>query len=615
MDKNLQIRLFLMSIIGAIQTGTAQEFDWNGYAEWQDGTTYTRTYIVDQKHPDASDDNPGTPAAPLKTIDQAAQRAIAGEQILVRAGHYRETISPRNGGTSSTKMIRYKAAPGEEVIVSGSKRFHGEWIQRKVLTDVLGDENTTYTWSRKVWLATVPDDFFEEGYVPFELPNILPEEHQLMPWAKLVKQLPPYNSNRGMLFQNGKRLTQVVAHGDLTRIPGSFWIDKDERTVHIHGIDSGNPNRTKIEIAIRPQLFRPNEVGLGFIRLEGFTFEHGANGFLRTGTGAVSAMGGHHWIIENNTIRQHNSSGLEFGYLPFEPNDPHPDNIQRNIAEAVGFHIVKNNHIHDCGTAGIRSFVVPDAIIRDNHIHHCGWQDAENYWECSGIKILVAHRTLVSGNRIHDIQGGNGIWLDWDIRYSRATKNVIYNVQNIQGGIFVEASKQPNMVDNNFVWNIDGNGIYANDTDNLMIYHNLVGQTTGPVVHAVVQTERNLNGLPLTAENNTIKNNIFIDGQPMKFSADSNDSNNNLFLASKKPNWFDLRSTKEEGRDMDSAFLRAESDFISGILGFYLGHSEVPKFPRLPEITTDLFNTPRREATTPGPFEHIDNQITLLNEL
>lgn len=605
----------VLSLILSCFLSNAQNFDWDGYSEWKNTTDYSKTYVVAQKHPRASDDNPGSAELPLKTINEAAQRVKPGERVLIYAGVYRETVFPKRGGASESKMVAYEAAPGEKVIVSGSKIYTGQFKQRMIFTDVLTDPDLSYTWSRKTWVTTIPDSFFEEGYFPFRLPNILPAEHKLMPWASLVKEIPPYTSKRALLFQNGRRMTQVEAYGDLTRIPGSFWIDTDGSSLHIHGFDGKDPNLSVIEIGVRPHLFIPQKVGLNYIQLSGITFQHCANGFLRTSTGAITALGGHHWIIENNTIRQINSSGLEFGYLAFEPEDSNPMNKARKRENAIGFHLIRNNHIHDCGTAGIRSFVVPDAVIRGNHIHHCGWQDAENYWECSGIKLLVAHRTLVADNHIHDIQGGNAIWLDWDIQFSRATRNIIYNVQNIQGGIFVEASREPNLVDNNFIWNIDGNGIYANDTNYLLVYHNLIGKITGNVVHAIVQTDRYLNGRKLTAERNSIKNNIFIDGRPMRFSSSTNRSDHNLFISTQEPNLFDLEKAQQNGLDTNSIFKRLNAHFNANALAFNINTTDqIQQIKRLPEINYDFFNQKRGGMTVPGPFASLDFNTILLTE-
>lgn len=592
-----------------------RNFDWNGYSAWENNTEYTRTYVVDQKHPNASDSNDGSKANPFKTINKAASVVASGERVLVYGGIYRETIHPQQSGVSTSKMISYEAAPGEKVVVKGSRILQTEWKQNKVYTDVLADPSLQYTWSRRIWMTTVPDSFFTSDYYPFKLPNILPEEHKLMPWANLVKEIAPYTSRRALVFQNGKRMTQLEDYGDLAKIPGSFWVDVDGKTLHVHGFDGKNPNASLIEVATQQHLFKPIKVGLNYIQLRGFTFEHCANGFLRTSTGAVTALGGHHWIIEDNTIRQINSSGLEFGYLAYESNDPNPENVPRDRNDSQGFMIVRNNHIHDCGTAGIRSFVVTDGVINNNHIHHIGWQDAENYWECSGIKMLVTHRTLVKGNHIHDIQGGNGIWLDWDIRFSRATQNVIHDVQNIQGGIFVEASHYPNLVDNNFVWNVDGNGIYANDTDYLMVYHNLVANISGSAVHAIVQTDRYQNGRKLTAEENKVFNNIFINTRPFRFSSNSNTADHNLYVSTAEPNHISPATFGKDNLDANSVFVRTAIEFNRDAQFLFWNPVQNPALvPALKEVSIDFHGNSRGKETLPGPFVEMKAQGISLNE-
>jgi hypothetical protein len=621
MKTEIKLILYFILMIFTVSLksqSTGNKYDWNNFPVWENTTVYSKMYIVNQKHPAASDSNPGTIDKPLLTINKAAQLVKAGERVVIYSGIYREMLEPLNGGSSADKMISYESAPGEKVIIKGSRIIESEWVQRRVLTDVLPDTTLTYTWSRKIWVTTLPDNFFENGYYPLKLQNILPEEYTMMPWANLVKKLAPYNSTRGLIFQNGKRMIQLEDYNDLARVEGAFWVDNDGKTIHIHAFGGGNPNKDFFEIGVQHHLFIPQKIGLGYIQLQGLTFEHCANGFLRTSTGAVTALGGHHWIIENNTIRNINSSGLEFGYYAFEFEDPNPRNIQPRTDADLGNVIVRNNRIYDCGTAGIRSYSVKDGIIENNHIWNCGWQDAENYWECSGIKLLKTTHTLVKGNHIHNIQGGNGIWLDWDNQYSRVTANVIHDVQNIQGGIFIEASQTPNMVDNNFIWNIDGNGIYGNDTDELMIYHNLVANTTGPVIHSVVATQRKLNGRWLTANRNKILNNIFINGgQPVTLSGEDNLVDFNLYVSTGEPNKIDLEKVRAYGHDKNSSFIRAFAEFRTELLDFsWTTSDKIPEVPVLDEINFDIINRPRQKSiTSPGPFETLQNELNYLKTL
>ncbi len=89
------------------------------------------------------DTNPGTEAAPLRTIQHAAGLAQPGDVITVHAGVYRERISPPRGGESDNKRIVYQAAAGEKVEIKGSEVVTN-WV--RVQDDV--------------WKATLPNSFF-----------------------------------------------------------------------------------------------------------------------------------------------------------------------------------------------------------------------------------------------------------------------------------------------------------------------------------------------------------------------------------------------------------------------------------------------------------------------
>ena len=65
---------------------------------WDDVTEYRRVYHVDQSHPGASDDGPGTEERPFVTINCAAQALQPGEKVVVHAGVYRECVRPARGG-------------------------------------------------------------------------------------------------------------------------------------------------------------------------------------------------------------------------------------------------------------------------------------------------------------------------------------------------------------------------------------------------------------------------------------------------------------------------------------------------------------------------------------
>lgn len=87
--------------------------------------------------------NLGTLAAPLRTIQRAADLARPGDLITVHGGVYRERITPPRGGESDARRITYQAAPGESVEIKGSEAVKN-W------------ENV----EAEVWKMTLPNSFF-----------------------------------------------------------------------------------------------------------------------------------------------------------------------------------------------------------------------------------------------------------------------------------------------------------------------------------------------------------------------------------------------------------------------------------------------------------------------
>ncbi|MGC9341902.1 MAG: DUF1565 domain-containing protein, partial [Bacteroidales bacterium] len=84
---------------------------------WEQEQQPSTIYHVAQRHPDASDDNPGTSSLPFKTISRAASVLKAGEKVIIYEGIYRETIHPENSGTGPGKMIIYEGKKGDRVEV------------------------------------------------------------------------------------------------------------------------------------------------------------------------------------------------------------------------------------------------------------------------------------------------------------------------------------------------------------------------------------------------------------------------------------------------------------------------------------------------------------------
>ena len=87
---------------------------------------FAKTYVVNGARVDASDENLGTEAEPLKTIHRAAQLAQLGDTVLVHAGVYRERVAPARGGREGQPIV-YTAAAREQVVIKGSDVWQPRW--------------------------------------------------------------------------------------------------------------------------------------------------------------------------------------------------------------------------------------------------------------------------------------------------------------------------------------------------------------------------------------------------------------------------------------------------------------------------------------------------------
>jgi len=83
-------------------------------------------YYVGGKN--ASDRNPGTKDAPFATISKAASILKEGDTCYIRAGIYRETVVPKNSGSSGNPIV-FTSDGGVDVIISGADEANDGWTR------------------------------------------------------------------------------------------------------------------------------------------------------------------------------------------------------------------------------------------------------------------------------------------------------------------------------------------------------------------------------------------------------------------------------------------------------------------------------------------------------
>ncbi len=408
------------------------------FSFWNDQTEYTHTYHVSVEHPEADDRNDGSESRPWKSIQRAADQLSPGEEVIVHSGIYREGVQPKKGGTSAENMIRYRAAGDGEVIIKGSDLWEPE------LEGELRKEGWGYIWS-----APLPLEIFP-GVNPFQSSNLTRSDW--FPWQERpMEELKRAFLRQGMLFQDGRKLVQVSDRFSMKEQSGTFWVDDRGMELWVRLYGDVKPAEATLEITTRSQCFAPRKP-FGWIHVQGFHLQHAANGVPMPAFGALSSAGGHHWIVEQNHLTDHNAVGMDFtiSYRLGQGKEP-----------ILGGHIIRNNRVESCGITGICGVRgLTDSLVEENEISYIGGMNLEHCYESAGIKFHFAENALVRRNRIRHMVHACGIWMDYHNLNCRIHENTIEEVRTVLGGIYVEANlgiERVSWVDGNRVSSVRDN--------------------------------------------------------------------------------------------------------------------------------------------------------------
>jgi len=521
--------------------------DGREFISWEKPLHFTRTYYVDNRNPVAADSNPGTQELPFLTINRAAQVLQPGERVVIMTGVYRERVDPARGGSGPDKMISYEAAAGAEVIVKGSRLVKTGW---EPSTGFKLDLPAAARDKVKIYHRHLNDLDFQ-GYNPFGMVNIMQDRVYLKPKPE---ELWRYLKRRGLVFVDGRRIEQVELYQELGTKEGAFWGEHDGLAIHVRLPGDADPAQHEVEMAIQEQVFAPRTHGLSYIRVRGINFEHAANAFPVPQRGLVSLSRGHHWIIEDCVLRHANGVALDIGAQDWNMEPP----------AVIGHAIVRRNHIDDVGVCGIAGMAVQDTLIESNLIEHVGYQDVELSWETGGIKLHLTKNCLLRGNVIRHTIHAEAIWLDYENKNTRITGNVMGDtLETLRGGIYLEASHNSNMIDNNIIWKATegagggsynmpphgGWGITVDGSDETVIAYNLIGLTQDAAIKFRNIESRIVSGRGGTTRGNKVLNNIFYRcGKAIDFSNRDNSADGNLYTK----DWGEVRDeTQSVGRGLN----------------------------------------------------------------
>lgn len=547
-----------------------------------------------------NDANPGTAEAPFKTINHAAQIAVAGDIVTVREGIYREWVKPARGGTSEENRITYRAFPGEDVRILGSEPAKG-WVQ---------EENG-------LWKLSLPNDFFGD-FNPFATlsrhPIYVKADESGSGWGWLI-----YGrwTHLGDVFIENEGLTEKQHLEEVLTTPFTWFVESDTSTTQITAnFEQKNPNQSEVEINVRPYAFFPEKSGLGYITFQGFTLMNVACHWAPPTVyqpAAIGPNGGHHWIIEENIILYAKAAAISIGI---------PTNRNEADSVASGYHIIRNNVIMRSGQgATTGQWWNKHSQIYGNHIAEINYREEFGGWETAAIKHHGGDGMIIRDNFIRKVYtkdksrgAAHGIWNDYRNTNWRVSNNIVMDTEG--HSMLVEANwKGPALYENNIF--VNGSvGIYSSRGD--VWAHNLF-------VNAKQEwTNQTYGGRPPIGQSRWM-NNIFVtEGLFQDLETDSTIYVSNVFLdeALNHPN------AKDSKIDSTPSQMVIRDTYEAIKLSFTISENIV-KTPcplldsaifQLPfgfdaDVATDFNGNDRlAETNKVGPFSHLQaghNEFTI----
>jgi hypothetical protein len=420
-------------------------------------------YYVDSKALKGGD---GSKEHPFRKIQDAANIALPGDEVIVAPGIYRENVNPINGGTVDKRII-YRSEEKRAAIITGAEEVKNWEL-----------------YEGTVWKARIPNTLFGE-YNPYT--TLVYGDWYV---ATIV-------AHTGDVFLNNKSMYEVTEldkvlnpqknmrswDPDFTVYTWYTTQDTEKNETIIYANFQGkNPNEENVEISVRKNCFYPKEEGIGYITLSGFTVRQAATQWAPP-TALQEGMIGPHWskgwIIEDCEVYEAKCSGISLGKYLQPENDnkwsklKFKDGTQterENICQAqregwskdkIGSHIVRRCDIHDCGQTGIVGHLGGVfSIIEDNEIHHINNKQNLAGAEIGGIKMHAAIDVIIRRNHLHHCT--RGLWLDWQAQGTRVSQNLFHDnctpkdenlsdvgVMGVGEDLFIEVSHGPTLVDNN----------------------------------------------------------------------------------------------------------------------------------------------------------------------
>ena len=412
----------------------------------------------------ASREGDGSKERPFRYINEAANVAMPGDEVIVAPGIYREYINPVHAGTEEARIIYRSEKPLAAVItgaelLTGWKKVKGTTWTARVNNGIFGNFNP--------YIEKVEGDWYFSPIVRHTgavfMNDVMMYESSSLEECEAGKPDP-----HAWTQEEAKYLWYTEQDGNETVLYANF-----------HGKD---PNKQKIEISVRRNCFMPDQTGIGYITVSGFVVTKAATTWAPPAAYQDGMIGPHWskgWIIEDCEVSNSRCCGIALGKYLDPENDMYffhkkvksPTQMERDavcrgqyhgwLKEKVGGHIIRRCNVHHCEQTGIVGRMGGVfSTIEDCHSHHiCNSQQLGGA-ETAGIKLHAAIDVTIRRNHIHNCI--MGVWLDWEAQGARISQNLMHDNCRPEGreqargamfstDIFIEVGHGPTLIDNNIL--------------------------------------------------------------------------------------------------------------------------------------------------------------------
>ena len=319
----------------------------------------------------------------FRTINEAAQKVVAGDVVQLHSGTYRESVNISKSGTRE-KPIRFEAATGAQVVVSGADRLD-KWEK---VPDTGADNVFVTDWNHRFINWSKSGAYPEDDY------------HLLIGRAEQVKV-------------NGYALLQVLSRDKLSR--GTFFADTENKKLYLQTSNNSadlaktDDWKPRVEAAARENSWNCSG---DWVQLRGVTFSMCAN----SAQNGMAKFGGRFNSISDCNFLDSNGSGANF---------LNEDITVRRCTFA-------DNGQLGWSAKGAHRMLMSDCLTTRNNL-----KNFSRGWEAGGDKIVLTRDMVIEKSRFTNNRG-IGIW--FDIGNENNTVRNCLIADNEDAGIFYEIS-------------------------------------------------------------------------------------------------------------------------------------------------------------------------------